>query len=238
MAAQCLGALAGLHRQKMRQHAGGDTKGHEGGKMSSQLIQPRRRPTMRWPADTSLGATTAGAAKPREPHRHRAEQRRDLMKPPVLDVTSPAAGRAVRPQCRVIVGLRGYHRLLHARQDLLCLGQRQPQIRNVAKVVGPADLHHVDTAGPVVSSRFDQLQNPPHPRSPSRQRPDRSYRFRAHTPSFWTLPRRCSITSGRFASRACIRSSTASFSIRDTERKLLFVHRERMGHSRHACLLA
>ena len=28
----------------------------------------------------------------------------------------------------MIVGLRGNHRLLHARQKLLCLGQRQPQI--------------------------------------------------------------------------------------------------------------
>ena len=153
MAAESLGALAGLDRQKIRQHAGGDTKGHEGGKMRSQLIQLRRRPTMRWPADTSLGTTTAGAAKPREPHRHRAEQRRHLMQPPVLDVTPPATGRALRPRNRMIVGLRGHHRLLDTRQDLLCLGQRQPQIRNVAKVVGPADLHHVDTSCPVVSSR-------------------------------------------------------------------------------------
>ena len=53
MAAQCLGALAGLHRQKMRQHASGDTIGHQGGKMRSQLVQLRCRPTMRWPADTS-----------------------------------------------------------------------------------------------------------------------------------------------------------------------------------------
>ena len=117
MAAQCLGALAGLDRQKMRQHASGDAKGHQGGKMRSQLIQLRRRPTMRWPADTSLGAATAGAAKPRKPHRHRAEQRRDLMQPPILDVTSPAAGRAIRPQCRMIIGLRGHHRLLYARQS-------------------------------------------------------------------------------------------------------------------------
>jgi hypothetical protein len=74
------------------------------------------------------------------------------------------------------------------RQDPLCLGQRQPQIRNVTKIAGPADLHHVDISCPAVSPRFDQLQNPPHTRSPSRQRPDRSYRSRAHTPSCWTLP--------------------------------------------------
>ena len=59
MAAQGLGALSGLHRQKMRQHASGDTIGHQGGKMRSQLVQLRCRPTMRWPVDTSLATTTA-----------------------------------------------------------------------------------------------------------------------------------------------------------------------------------
>ena len=140
------------------------------------------RTVMIWgPADTSLGTTTAGAAKPREPHRHRAEQRRDLMKPPVLDVTPPAAGRAVRPRNRMILGLRGNDRLLHPCQKLLRLRQRQPQIRDIAKVVGPADLQHLDTSCPAVGPRFDQLK-PTHPRSPSRQRPDRSYRFRPYPP--------------------------------------------------------
>src|SRR5438309_1261544 len=89
------------------------------------------------------------------------------MKPPVLDVESLAAGRAIRPQNRMIAGLRGNHRLLDTRRKLLCLGQRQPQIRDVAKVVGPADLHHVDTPCPAVTPRFDHPQNPPHARSPS-----------------------------------------------------------------------
>jgi hypothetical protein len=95
---------------------------------------------MRWPADTRLDATTASTEQSRKPHRHPAEQCRDLMRPPVLDVESPAAGRAIRPHNRMIAGLRGNHRLLNARQELLCLGQRQPQIRDDAKVVGPADL--------------------------------------------------------------------------------------------------
>src|SRR5216684_8854152 len=132
--------------------------------------------------------TTADAAKPRQPHLHHTEQRRDLMKPPVLDMTSTAAGRAVRPQNRMPVGLRGDHRLLHACQKLLRFGQPQPQIRHIAKVPGPADLHHVDTPSQAISLRFDQPQNPSHPRSPSRQRPNRSYRFRPHPPTFWTLP--------------------------------------------------
>ena len=171
MAAQCLGALSSLDRQKMLQHASRYAIGHEGGKMRSQLVQLRCRPTMRWPVDARLGAAAASAAKSRQPHGRPTEQRRDLVKPPVLDVAFPAAGRAIWPQNRMLVGLRGDHRLLNTRQKLLCLGQRQPQIPDIAKVVGPADLQHVDTPCPAVGPRFDQLQNPPHPRSPSRQRP-------------------------------------------------------------------
>src|SRR5690349_13969456 len=88
----------------------------------------------------------------------------------------------------MILGLGGNDRLLHPCQKLLRLRQRQPQIRDLAKVVGPADLQHLDTPCPAVDPRFDQLQNPPHPRSPSRQRPDRSYRFRPYPPGLWTLP--------------------------------------------------
>src|SRR5208283_1274301 len=64
------------------------------------------------------------------------------------------------------VGLRGDHRLLHARQKLLRLGQRQPQIRDIPKVAGRPELHDVDTRSGAISLRFDQPQNPPHPRSP------------------------------------------------------------------------
>src|SRR5712671_3105589 len=125
---------------------------------------------MRCPADARLGAATVSAAKSRQPHGHPAEQGRDLVKPPVLDVTSPAAGRAIRPQSRMIVGLHGNNRLLNVRQKLLCLGQRQPHIPDIAKVDGPADLQHIDTPCPAVGPLFDQPQNPSHPRSPSRRR--------------------------------------------------------------------
>ena len=160
MAAQCLGALSSLDRQKMLQHASRDTIRHEGGKMRSELVQLRCRPTMRWPADTRLGAATASAAKPRQPHGHPAEQRRDLTKPPVLDVASTAAGRAIRPQNRMIAGLHGNDRLLNARQKLLCLRQRQPQIRDIAKVVGPADLQHLEHSVPGCRSPFRPTAEP------------------------------------------------------------------------------
>src|SRR5277367_1494899 len=91
--------------------------------MRAELVQLRGRPAMRRPTGTGLAMTAADAAKPREPDRHHAEQRRDLTDPPVLDVTSTATGRTVWPRDGMILGLHGDHRLLHARQNLLCLGQ-------------------------------------------------------------------------------------------------------------------
>jgi len=45
----------------------------------------------------------------------------------------------------MILRLRGDNRLLHAHQKLLCLGQRHPQVCDVAKVPAPAKFHHVKT---------------------------------------------------------------------------------------------
>ena len=143
---------------------------------------------MQGPADARLGAATARAEKARQPHAHPAKQGRDLAQPPVLEVTSPAAGRAVRPQNRVIVGLHGNNRLLNVRQKPLRLHQRQPRVRDITKTAGPADLEHIHTPGPAVGPRLDQPQHPSHARSPSRRRPGWSYRFRPKLPSFWTLP--------------------------------------------------
>jgi len=43
------------------------------------------------------------------------------------------------------MSLRGGHRLLHVAQKLLCLGQRQPEIRDVTEVAGVPELQNVDT---------------------------------------------------------------------------------------------
>jgi hypothetical protein len=77
---------------------------------------------------------TAGAAKPRETHRHSAKQRRHPMQPPVLDMTRMTARRTIRTQNRVVVRLDGDHHLLQAREDLLRLGQCQPQRGDIAEV--------------------------------------------------------------------------------------------------------
>ena len=144
--AQCLGAQANVRRQKMPQHVGGDTKRHQGGEMGAQPIQLRRRSTMRWPSDAALDVTAADATKPRQLYRHLAEWCRERMASPAVDVTPTPTRRTLWPPSRKVSGLRGDNRLLHARQKLLRLGQRQPQIAYVASPIGPADLHYVYAA--------------------------------------------------------------------------------------------
>ena len=112
--AQCLGAHANVRRQKMPQHVGGDTKGHQGGEMGAQPIQLRRRSTMRWPSDTALDVTAADATKPRQLYRHLAEWCREQMASPAVDVTPTTTRRTLWPPSRKISRLRGDNRLLHA----------------------------------------------------------------------------------------------------------------------------
>jgi hypothetical protein len=56
------------------------------------------------------------------------------MQPPVLDMTRMTARRTIRTQNRVVVRLDGDHHLLQAREDLLRLGQCQPQRGDIAEV--------------------------------------------------------------------------------------------------------
>src|SRR6267154_1020921 len=132
--------------------------------------------------------TTAGTTKPRETHRHRAKQRRHPMKPPVLDVTRLTARRAIRTQNRVIVSLDGNYCLLQARQDLLRLSQRQPQLRDLAEATKWPDIQYIDDPCRTIDPCFNQAQDPPHSRTPSQQPIGQSYRLRPHPPTCWTLP--------------------------------------------------
>ena len=164
--AQCLGAHADVCWQKMGQHVGGDTKGHQGGAMGAQPIQLRRRSTMPWSSDTALDVTAADATKPRQLHRHLAEWGREQMASPAVDVTPTTTRRTLRPPCREVSRFRGDNRLLHARQKLLRLGQRQPQIGYVAGPIRPADLHYIYPSHPAGYARLDQSQYPAHRRPP------------------------------------------------------------------------
>ena len=69
----------------------------------------------------------------------------------------------------MLVGLRGDDLLLNTRQKLLRFGQRQTQMADIAKTIRSVDLHDVGTARLTIDIRFDQPQNPSHPRSPARK---------------------------------------------------------------------
>jgi hypothetical protein len=126
----------------------------------------RGRPAVRWPADASLSTTTPSTQKPGEPYPHLAEQCGNPVRPPVFHMAPPAAGTAVRPQHRVVVGLRGDDLLLNLRQQLLPLGQCQTELGDIDKTIGPDELHDVDAQGLTVDPSSNQPQNSPHPRSP------------------------------------------------------------------------
>ena len=117
---------------------------------------------MRWPGDTALDVTAADATKPRQLYHHLAEWCCEQMAAAAIDVAPTTARRTLWPPSREISRLRGDDRLLHARQKLLRLGQRQPQIGYVAGPVRPADLHYVYTGQPAGHAGLDQLQHPTH----------------------------------------------------------------------------
>ena len=109
-------------------HAGGDAVGQQRGQVRLHLVQRRGRAAMRRPGDTGPAAPARRAAEPRQPHRHDAEQCRDLTRLPVLDVAARPAARARRPQRRMIAGLHSDDRLLDTGQQQLGLGQRQARL--------------------------------------------------------------------------------------------------------------
>ena len=94
-----------------------------------------------------------------------------------------------RTQNRVIVGLHRDYGLLQARQDLLRLSQRQPQLRDLAEATTWPDMLHIDDPCRTIDPCFNQARDPRHPRTPSHQPIGQSYRLRPHPPAFRTLPR-------------------------------------------------
>ena len=189
----------------MGQHVGGDAKRHQRRETRSQLVELRCRPAMRWPADATRVVTTAGAAKPREPHRHRAEQRRDRMVLPVFDVASSVARRTLRTQnCRrgrspaVMISCCTRTRSCFASESV------KPSSRNLANVAASAELHDVNAPSRTRCSRLDEPLEPPHPRCrPRSTDPGSHIAFVATPQDFWTLPKVgpvCKLNSPTFPS--------------------------------------
>jgi hypothetical protein len=125
MAAQCLGALPGIDRQQVLQHVSGNPKRHQRGQPRLQLVQLRRRSTVRWPTDAGRTTTAARAQEPRKLQSHLAEQCGNTVRRPILHVTCPATRPTVRPKRRMSGGLLGDKLLLNLRQQQLPFGQRQ-----------------------------------------------------------------------------------------------------------------
>ena len=109
------------------------------------------------------------------------------MASPAVDVTPTPTSRILWPPSSKVSSLRGDNRLLHARQKLLRLGQRQPQIGYVAGPISPTDLHYIYASHPLAClSRSIAIPNAL--TTPSSTSPDRSYRCLPNPTSFWTLP--------------------------------------------------
>ena len=163
-------------RQRRRDSSSG-RKGEPAARSSSGV--DRHRDGQQTP---SLGAIAGNAQKPGKPHRHFAEQRRDAVPPPILQVASSAAGPATWPQLTMAVDLTGNDRSLNARQKLLRFGQGQTQVRDIAKTFRPTDFYQIGAQATRVIPGRNQPQHPSHPRSPSRLSTARSYLPCRHPP--------------------------------------------------------
>jgi hypothetical protein len=66
---------------------------------------------------------------------------------------------------------------------------RDAQIRNIAKITGAVDHHHVDASARTLDPGFHQAQNPPHFCSPASQKLGRSYPIYHCTPNRSAVPK-------------------------------------------------
>ena len=73
--------LSSVEREHLLQQISSRPVGHHGAEMRLQLVQLRRRPAVRWPANASLKPAACGTTKTGKTHRDLAEQRRHRMVP-------------------------------------------------------------------------------------------------------------------------------------------------------------
>jgi hypothetical protein len=109
-----------------------------------------------------LRPTAAGAAETEQSERDLTEQGGDLVRAVILDLAGGGAGSAVRPSDRMVPALGCDDCLLDQSHKLLALRQGQAQSRNIAKITGAVDHHHVDASARTLDPGFHQAQNPPH----------------------------------------------------------------------------
>jgi hypothetical protein len=110
----------------------------------------------------NLHAAATGTVEAGQPEHYLTEQGGDLVRPVVLDMARDGAGSAVRPSDRMTQALGRDDFLLDQSHKPLALRQGQTQIRDVAKITGAVDRHHVDASARPIDPAFDQTQDPPH----------------------------------------------------------------------------
>jgi hypothetical protein len=145
------------------EHAGRDPVRHEGGKVRPHLVKFGRRAAMRRPAVPCLRPAAAGAAEAGQPERDLAEHGGDLVGAVILDLARGSAGATQRPSERMVPALDRHDFLLDQSHKLLALRQGQTQSRDVVKITGRVDHHHVDASARPIDPSLHQAQNPPHP---------------------------------------------------------------------------
>src|SRR5271163_1575488 len=84
----------------------------------------------------------------------------------ILHVANTIAARATWAPDDVVPRLRSGDLALHICQQLLGLGQGQPQFGDIAKAIRPADLHEIRAWILTLGASFNQPQNPCHAPTP------------------------------------------------------------------------
>src|SRR5271163_2697446 len=109
----------------------------------------------------------------------------------ILHVANTIAARAIGPPDDVVPPLRSGDLALHICQQLLRLGQGQPQFGDIAKAIRPADLHEIRAWILTLGASLHQPQNPCHAPTPD----PRSEISRENTQLVLAPPvsRRCSL---------------------------------------------
>ena len=118
---------------------------------------------MRRPAKPNLRPAAAGTAEARQPDRDLAEQGGDLVGTVILDLTRCSTEATHRPLGGMVPALGRDDFLLDESQKPPALQQGQAEIREVAKITGADDLHHIDASAKILNTGFHQPQNPTHP---------------------------------------------------------------------------
>jgi hypothetical protein len=99
---------------------------------------------MCWPAVPRFRAAAAGTAEAGQPERDLTEQGGDLVGAVILDLAGGSAGATQRPPGCMVLALGCDDCLLDQSHKPLALRQSQTQLRNVTKITGAVDRHHVD----------------------------------------------------------------------------------------------